>query len=327
MRGGGTGGISLAGLSFSVDGQSVSLAPVTSLLPGLTGGGASADKSLLSRLGVFANGEGTFGNQKATNQEPGSDFHTAGMTLGADYRVKDNLILGGAFGFNTGKANLDDNGGDFSATGYSFSGYGSFYISDKFYVDSIATFGWNNYDTRRNVTFDATTATATGSPNGTQFEISVNTGYNFNVGPLTVGPTARVNYINVSIDGFRESGAGVFDLSVESQRIESLTTDFGARVSYAISTRFGVLVPFFRAEWEHEFMGSSRLITGSLVADPLGTQFSAATNSPTRDYCNLGTGISAQFKHGIGSFISFETQLGRSNTSTYSLNGGVRFDF
>jgi outer membrane autotransporter protein len=136
-----------------------------------------------------------------------------------------------------------------------------------------------------------------------------------------------VDYINVNIDGFRENGAGIFDLSVGSQLVESLTTDFGARISYTVSTPIGVLVPLLRLEWEHQYMGSSRLITGSLVADPLGTKFSVATSNPTRDYLNLGASISAQFKHGVSSFISFDTQLGRSNISTYSLNGGLRVDF
>jgi len=326
LRDGATG-VSLSGLSLNVDGQSVSAGAISGLLSGFGAGGASADSSPLGRFGVFANGQGTFGNQTGTSREPGSDFHTAGFTLGADYRLTDNLILGSAFGYTTGKTNLADNGGDFSATGYSVSAYGSLYVTDRFYVDVIGIGSWNDYDTARKVVFDSTAATAKASTNSTLFAISVNTGYTFNIGALSLGPTARVDYINVNIDSFREHGAGIFDLTVDSQLIESLVTDIGGLFSYAISTRIGVLTPSLRVAWEHQYKESSRLITGHLVADPVGTRLVAPTDNPTRDYCNLGVSIVGQFKYGISSFISFDTQLGRSDVNVYSLSGGIHVAF
>ncbi|MGH2690201.1 MAG: autotransporter outer membrane beta-barrel domain-containing protein, partial [Actinomycetota bacterium] len=162
----GAPGVSASGLSLDLDGQSVPLAAVTSFLE--RGGGASADRS---RLGLFVNGKGSFGNQDATPKDAGFDFNTAGVTLGADYRLTDQFLLGIALGYLRTKTTFDASAGESRIHGYSVSAYGNVYLTDKWYLDGIATFGWNDYDTERAVA--PLGATAEGSTDGTQFALSV----------------------------------------------------------------------------------------------------------------------------------------------------------
>ena len=316
--------MSATGLTLNVDGKAVPLDGVASLLPSL-GGGASADRSsLLSRLGIFATGQGSFGTQDATSGEPGYDFHTGGITVGVDYRVIDPLVLGFAFGYLHTKAAFDDSGGSSAANGYNLSGYASYYILQRLYVDAIVTGGWNTYNNARNV--PDVTATANSHTGGTQFSVSVGSGYNFNIGAFGLGPTARVTYIHVHIDGYQESGASPFNVAVASQNVQSLTTDFGGQASYAFSLGWGVLSPQLRLEWEHQYLGNSRVVTGSLVASPT-TIVTNQTGSPDRDYLRLGAGLTATFRKGISAFVDFNTVLGQSNFSDYAFNAGVRFEF
>jgi outer membrane autotransporter protein len=309
---------------MNIDGKSVPLGAVTSLVPS-SGGGASADRSsLLSRLGIFATGQGSFGTQDATSREPGYDFHNAGLTLGGDYRLTDQLILGMAFGYLRTKAAYDSSAGSSTANGYNISAYGTYYLSDKFFVDSIVTGGWNTYNNERNIP-DAS-ATANSNTNGNQFSVSAGTGYNFQMGPFGFGPTGRVTYVWVHINGYEESGASPFNVSVSAQNIQALTTDFGGQATYAISMPWGVLTPLIRLEWEHEYLGNSRTVTATLVSAPLASA-TAQTNSPDRDYLNLGAGVSATLKGGVSAFLQFDTVLGRSNFTNYAFNTGVRLEF
>jgi outer membrane autotransporter protein len=142
-----------------------------------------------------------------------------------------------------------------------------------------------------------------------------------------VGPLAKVTYINVHIDSFQERGADLFNLAIRRQTIESLATDLGGQVSYAISTPWGVLTPLARAEWEHEFKGGARFVNGSLVADPLRSTFGAQANTPDRNYVNLATGITGTFQRGISAFAHYETVLGRANVTNHSFTAGIRFQF
>jgi outer membrane lipase/esterase len=319
-------GVAMTGLTLNVDGKSVPVDAVASLIPSLGGGGgASADRSsLLSRLGIFATGQGSFGAQDTTSGEPGYDFHTTGITLGVDYRFIDQLVLGVAFGYLHTKAAYDASAGDSAANGYNLSGYGTYYIVDRLYVDTIVTGGWNTYNSERSI--PNVTATANSNTSGAQFSVSVGTGYNFNLGAFGFGPAARVNYIHVHIDGYQESGASPFNVSVGPQTIQSLTTDFGGQATYAISMPWGVLAPLLRLEWEHQYLGNSRTVTGSLVASP-STVVANQTASPDRDYLRLGAGLSATFRRGVAAFLDFDTVLGQSGFSNYGFNAGVRFEF
>src|SRR5262249_43588921 len=67
LRRGAGGGVSVSGLSVNVAGQTVPLEAMTASLTSLTsgpGGGASADRgNPLGGLGIFLNGQGSFGDQ------------------------------------------------------------------------------------------------------------------------------------------------------------------------------------------------------------------------------------------------------------------------
>lgn len=338
LRGGAPAG-SLSGLSRGLslgntDKQGTLLGAISSLAQPLErGGGASADSSSTqSRFGVFANGQGSFGDQNATPREPGFAFHTAGFTVGGEYRFTDRFFLGMAFGYVKTNADFDSSAGNFTNKAYSLSAYGTYYILEKLYVDGIVTYGWNNYDTERNV---PGTGTAKGSPSGTHLAPSLSVGYNFNVGALTFGPTGRLEYVRVDIDAYREHGADPFNLSIRSQNVESLTTAFGGQATYAISTPWGVLLPLVRSEWVHEYEGNSRQVIGSFTTDPAtpavpfvtNTVYGVQTGNPDRDYFRLGGGLSATFKAGISAFVYYEAALGSTNFTNNTFHAGVRFEF
>jgi outer membrane autotransporter protein len=273
------------------------------------------------------NGQGSFGDQDATSREPGFDFHTAGVTAGADYRFTKELILGLAGGYVSTTSNLDASAGEFTAHGASVSVFGTYYIGQSFYADLIATYGWNGYETTRRIGFDSVTASANGDTDGRQVAVSVGGGYDARLRAWTLGLHGRVNYVNVRIDGFQESGAGLFDLNVDQQTIESLTTVLGVNVSYAISLPWGVLLPQVTAEWEHQYLNDSRIIDGTLVADPTQSALGVPTNTPDRNYFNLGAGVSATFGRGFSAFVYYETVLGEQNFTVHSFTGGIRYEF
>jgi outer membrane autotransporter protein len=331
---GGALGVNVSGLSFDKIGGGSLPGTLTSFAsPPEWGGGASADSSsILGKFGIFANGQGSFGDQGATSREPGFDFHTAGVSVGGDYRFTDSFISGMAFGYLRTKADFHSSAGDFTSDAYSLSAYGTYYIFEKLYIDGIVTYGWNTYDTERNV---ANTGSAKGRTAGTHLSPSVSVGYNFNIGALTFGPTGRVEYVRVDINAFREHGADPFNLSIRSQKIESVTTALGGQVMYAISTPWGVLLPLVRSEWVHEYKGDSRQLIGGFTVDPAtlaanlvsNTVFAVQTTSPNRDYCNLGAGLSATFKSGVSAFVYYEAALGRTNFTDNTFHAGVRVEF
>jgi len=321
---GGARGLSLGGLKFEVDGKIVTASRFFGIEE--KGGGASADSGLLSRLGAFVNGNGGFGTRDGTDQALGFDFTTGGITAGADYRFTDNLIFGVAFNYLRTDADLNNLFGDVNTRGYGGSLYGTYYIG-AFHLDVHGGFTWNKYDTKRNITYAAINRTATGSTDGQQYEADLGVGYDFHLGGFTLTPLGRAEYLNLSIESFRENGAQGLDLTVRGQRLQSVRTAVGLQVSYAFSVPFGVLVPQLRGEWRHEFKNDARSVTATYSNDPFGTAIVIPTEFPDRNYFALAAGISGAFARGISAFVNYETLLGLRDVTNHQFTGGVRFEF
>jgi len=331
LRRGTVSSIDVSGLNRNADDPlSSSALPPVSGLPAR--GGASGDKeSAFDKLGVFVNGNFGVGDKNATGRELGFEFDSQGVTAGVDYRFTDNFILGGTFGYNSIKSDFDASRGSLNLDGYSFSLFSTYY-KDAFYLDSIFTGGWNDFDTRRNIQLPGIDQTAKSNTQGNEYAFNITGGYDFNQQGWTYGPYGRVSYQNVQIDGYQETasnpgapGSGAL-ATVGKQNAVSLQTAFGGQVSYALSTSFGVLMPTARAEWVHEFHDGSRPVSWQFSSVPQNP-FINVSDGSSRNFANVGAGVSAQFTHGASAFMFYETMLGRNNIADHSISAGVRAEF
>jgi uncharacterized protein YhjY with autotransporter beta-barrel domain len=356
----GVGGLSFAGLDLGMptaDGVGEfleMLGDVTGFhgLAGLTrlvGGSGGEDGSAVvpSRWGFFINGSLRRGSQEANIYENGFDFRNNAFTAGADYRLRDNLVLGLAYGHSNGNTIFTDGTGRLDSRGNSVSFYGTYY-ADALYVDAIGTFGHISYDAARTTAFSidqnstsiptncvagACAVDMSGSTGGRQLALGTNVGYGFHYLGLTFGPDAAIDYTRIDVNGFTEgdpSQSGMA-LAFANQTGESLLLKAGGHLSYALNTRFAVLLPEARAHFVHEFKDDQRAVTVHFVDDPsAGTStdpisnFVIFTESPTRSYFDWATGISAQFPYGISAFVDYNAVAAESNIHTHEFAFGVR---
>ncbi|MCI0668461.1 MAG: autotransporter outer membrane beta-barrel domain-containing protein, partial [Methylococcaceae bacterium] len=266
-----------------------------------------------------------------TFEELGYNFKSGGVTLGADMRVMDELFVGGAFSYLAGDSFFDLSGGRSQTNSYTGSIYGTYYVIDNVHLDALASFGGTDYDIQRNIQYvipgDVVNTSAFGSPGGDQYSVSFGAGYDYSHGSFNLNPYARFDYVGLQVDPYQETGGDGWAARFGEQNVNSLRTTLGAQTSYAFSTSFGVLLPFFRAEWIHEFKDNSRNISASFVGDPLAQNFNIVTTNPTRNYAIVGAGISGTFAQGLSAFLSYDTLLGYHNVSSHKVVIGARLEF
>lgn len=324
LRGGGSG-LALNELYFHIRGQSL---PAGALLAGLVrGGGAGDDGDLLGgRLGVFINGRVNTGDKDSTGNETGFDFDTLGLTLGADYRLTEQFVLGGALGYADTRSDFAGAAGKLDAKVFSLSLYGTYYAPGSFYVDWIASLGRADYDTARTIRYSGFAGTASGEADGSMLGLAVSAGADVSRGEWLFSPYARVEYMRAEIDPYRESGGAGLALRFDDQTVTSLTTALGARVSRTIGMSWGVLVPGAHLEWEHEFRDDRRTIDAAFAAAP-EARLALPTDEPDRDHFNVGVGVSAVFARGRSAFITVESVLGQDDVTDHTIEAGVRLEF
>lgn len=333
-------GFSLAGLSVDVGDTMISGRQMQSLLEAMSGGAAGDDTGGgFSRLGVFVSGRISAGDRDRTANVEGFEYDVAGLTVGADYRFTDTLILGGALGYAKTNTDLDAGRGSLDNKGYSLTLFGTYYQNENFYIDGSLTYGNGNYDQERRVRYTLpdraeVDQTFFSSFDGDQLGLTLNAGYEIRRDALTLVPTGRLQYIKADIDSYREDrvsnpevdGSG-WGVTVDDQSFKSFTLSLGGQVNYAMSQSWGVLLPYASLEWVHEFENNDDAVTGRFVGDPSGTGFVLPVDESDSDYFNFGVGVSAQFTGGKAGFINYQQVLGYDNLDHYTVNAGLRFEF
>ncbi len=325
----GANGFSTRGLAVALDGERL---PV-SLFADALGGGGSDDILAFSNWGFFLNGSAAFGSRSRTDGEPGFRSQTLGITAGLDYRFTPQTVGGVALGYTRTDTSLRNNAGGVDVDGYSLSLYGTHFLPRAFYVDGIATIGRNRYDTVRMVFPGPDGQRAEARPDGTEYALGLNVGYDFSDGPWTLGLQSSFDYVRVEIESYRErpespdnAGAGSL-LRIGSQTIESRTAELALQLSYAESYPWGVMVYSTRWGVEREFSDDSRRIDARFVEDPTNTSFSLRTDEPDRTYMNIGAGLTAQMARGRSAYLFLESVEGRSGYSLYQIDIGFRMEF
>ncbi|MFM8356780.1 MAG: autotransporter domain-containing protein, partial [Gammaproteobacteria bacterium] len=327
--------IDFGGLNLQFDEHMIAGKDLERFLTDLVGGAASADEDF-ARWGFFGNGSFSKGDKDATVNESGFGFDGAVLTLGTDYRLRDNLFVGGAFGFNDLTADFDTGGGlDFQSMSGSL--FGTWLYQDAGYVDALVTWGSSETETRRRVVYDdaigSVDRTAEGDTEGTVVLASLSGGWDFERQALVYGPHIGLNFTESQVDGFDETGADGANLSIPNQETRSLTANLGVHASYTLTPSFGVLIPHVRLDWVREFEDDAETINVRFLSDRFSedptnptSPFAVRTDAPDADYLSWSVGASAQFINGVAAFVNYRGNALQNDTQIGELTLGIRME-
>ncbi|MEM6709214.1 MAG: autotransporter domain-containing protein [Pseudomonadota bacterium] len=289
----------------------------------------------LDRWGFFSDGRINFGDRDAASTIPGFDFTTASLTFGTDYRLRDNLIIGAALGYNQVEADFDAGGGvDVETVSLSF--LGSYFRGSSFYLDAMASIGWSDVDSERRIRYADALGTidrkASGSTDGTQVTAGIGTGFDFSRGRWVFGPHLGLNYANSIIDAYEERGAAGLDLALPETGVRSFTLNGGLHASYTTTPSWGVLVPYARLDYVREFQDEQDRVAPRFANDPFAdvpdalAPFRVTTAGADSDYYVWSLGVHAQFIRGFAAFADYRSFAGLEDMSFGEITVGFRYE-
>lgn len=293
------------------------------------------------RWGVFVSGRAVFGDKDPTASESGYDFNTAGLTIGIDYRFSDKFVGGVAFGYSDNSVKTQQKSGRLDSTGLTGTLYGSYYPSDRFYMDVSVSSGSNDYDQQRQIDYKLSQVGAVVSEtlrtdyDGDETGFTFGTGYDFSKNGWNFGPTLFVEYVDISIDAYDErlidgGGAG-FTLGwathIKKQEYESLIPSIGFQFSKAWSRSWGVIIPQGHVSWAKELKNDDTIISGYFLGDTGQVGFELLTDALDEDFFKAGIGFSAMFQNNKSAFLMVDGDFGRDLLSVYYINAGFRWEF
>ncbi len=346
IRSGRQAGVDASGLQLKLFGENIPGNVTGAAVDELLSGGGAAGSELLSNWGFFVNGAASVGKADSTENEVGQDFDTRGLTAGVDYRLQDNMVVGGALGHTNHESRFTADGGKSSLDGSYLTLFGTWYQSGAGYVDGVLEIGQNSFDIRRRINLDLTNPVADsplvntdteqfgiGSTSADSIALTLGAGWNFDFEGLLFGPYGRLSHTSADVDAYRERasvpdapGAG-YVLDINSHRIRSTRLALGGQLSKNYNTSKGVFVPQFRLEAQFEAEDRPDGITATFLHDPTKTPFSVEADKNDRAVVNYGLGGSAVFANGKSAYFFYEGQAGHDTITQHWLKGGFRVEF
>lgn len=271
---------------------------------------------LSDRLGDVRNQKGAvgswarvYGADAKVDDSVSTEMRWNSIQVGADVKVGDNWIVGGAFGYTDGRGDFTN--GDASSDGYTFSAYGTAFFPCGGYVDLIGRVG--------RISSDITLEGASTSYDNTTFGLSAEVGYKWDISQtFFVTPQAELSYGYVKGDDYT-LGHALGDVRVEQDDYTTLVGRLGFQAGASFPNDAGQI--YVTASVNHDFLG-----------DTDSTAFQGVEKRHISE--DLG---GTWFSYGVGAQIKtsdsmyFYGSLTRANGSDYQENfrysAGMRIVF
>jgi outer membrane lipase/esterase len=248
-------------------------------------------------------------------------YHSVGGTLGVEYRVDPNLRVGATFSYAQPNVDLATQNAHNRIDAFQFGGYAS-YTGANWFADGLLGYGRYNYALTRQGIID----TIQGQTNANAFVAAGQAGYLFDTFGFRVGPIAELSYASATVKGYTETGDVLVTMSVDQQKVESLTGGAGLQVRFPFLVSGSIYSPFINITGEHDFIGSGRTITTTQVTTPL-LPVLTPIDSRARTYGKVAAGVAANITGNVTAMINGVTTFAREGGNDFGVNGGIKVAF
>lgn len=242
------------------------------------------------RDGLWLRAFGYFGDQSADGAFVGYSSKIYGAMVGFDMPIDDGTRAGIGVGYarNTidGKVFTADT--DFNT--YQVTAYAA-HEEGPMYVEGDVSFGFDQYTGSRQIIFTGLDRTADASYNGKDITAFVAAGYHFFSDGFTITPLVSLQFTNLGMNGYTETGAGDIDLQVNSQNYNFLQSGLGVKFARPFDMGDATdLLPEMHFKWLYEIINPTFQNTAAL--DVAGSpSFTTPGFSPDNSTFDIGGGV------------------------------------
>lgn len=237
--------------------------------------------------GAWVKAIGNTARQDMRNGFDGYESRSAGITMGADTRLDNDMIVGGAFTYIDTDVNSRDNttgsGSEiksYQGTGYLSRDYGTWHL------DALLAYTKQQNKTQR----VSGPFTMTGKFDGDLFSTRVTAGKRMALAnsKMVVTPFVSVQYDHLKQDDYTENG--VAPLTVDRSTASRLTSGLGARLVTETSLAGRQIKPSVTAQWLHEFKQEGLNTSGTANG---GGAFVSQGQKAVKNMLGIGTSVMA----------------------------------
>jgi outer membrane lipase/esterase len=155
----------------------------------------------------------------------------------------------------------------------------------------------------------------------------LNVGWDQAVSAWTFRYGADLSWQKTNVDRIAEDNAIGLDFLILKQEVKSVRAGVGIEVARAISIQHGVLQPYLRVHWNHEFADDPRRVFAAFRGGRNVFRLSFLTGEPDRNYGEVGLGVVGIFPHGWQGYAGWQRTIGGDLLVENRLDVGWRREF
>mgnify|MGYP004473714415 FL=1 len=255
--------------------------------------GMSSGDNPFTKVAVWV--QGLFNKAKLddTSKSKGFDSKTYGTALGAESKISDDVKMGVGYAYS--KTDIDGFMRDTDVKTHTAILYGE-YKPNNWYVNSIASYGWSDYDEKKNVAGVGVKA----DWDVESFALQMMTGYDMYFNGFGVTPEVGLRYIHVKQDKYTDTAGQ----SVKSDDSDIVTGVLGAKITKSYNLSNGMLLtPEFKAAMTYDISHDNSKSTVTLVN---GSSYSVSGKPLNRFGVELGAGVTAELNDNVEVSLGYE---------------------
>ncbi|WFQ80755.1 SGNH/GDSL hydrolase family protein [Xenorhabdus sp. SF857] len=259
------------------------------------------------KVGVFG---GYTGNRNKT------------FTLGSDYQLIDNLLLGAMYSnYKEERSPIAD---------FSYAGHG--HVLTAYTLWNYYNNGWlsgdfhysrTDYDSlTRAIQLGEATRRETGSTTGKQWGARITAGWDIPVTHyLTTSPIIQYAWDKGEVDGYRESGNNSTSMHFSDQDYTSNVGTLGWRVD----TKLGHFNPYASVQFNHQFSDTRYKLSSAINSTK--TSFVQESGKQSTNWRQYTVGLNANLNKNLRGFASVTRNDGNSQDPSYHFSLGINASF
>jgi uncharacterized protein YhjY with autotransporter beta-barrel domain len=277
-------------------------------------------------LSLWIAGTVDFGQRNANGQQEGFRFTTNGISMGADYRLSDQLTIGVGTGYSRDRSDIGENGSKSVGQSVVATVYGSFRPTPNIFVDGMLGYGALNFDSTRYVTDDG--SFATGQRGGNQLFVALSSGYEFRGNSWMWSPYGKLDLASTTLGQYTEAAAGNNALTYFKQSVRTSSGTLGLRTEGQYLSRVGMWTPRGRIEYRRQFSGAGQ--AGISYADlaSSGPAYVIRSDDSFTGNWTAGIGMRLLLAGGTSFIVDYSSNLnvgqGRYSSMLFGINMPLR---
>ncbi|WP_193789534.1 choice-of-anchor F family protein [Salipiger sp. CCB-MM3] len=225
--------------------------------PVLSSQGQPATWTMGDGLSGFVALNGTEASYDTTSDSIGYDIGISSLSAGIEQQLSGDASFGVMLGGVRGTADAYHGRGEIDADGISVSAFGRMGFGEGGLVQAIVGYQDLSFESKRKVMGQ----TANGETEGSQVFGALQGEWMFSQHGYAFGPTASLEFYDLSVASFKESGAGAWNLDVEDQSGTIHLASIGMRGEYLFAggpnvTRLSGALTYNSAEGDDELVDS-----------------------------------------------------------------------